>query len=469
MKRTKPLAVAAGLVTAVVLVAGIGAASSPAASRHAAAKSAHQGAAAKVILKIWDIFYFPKQKGAAGAQGRAQLLIDQAFMKKYPNVTVQHVGVPGTDFFTDLRKYVASRSGPDIVTDGGSSFPANNGFSKAMYPMYKLLTKQQKAELGPYLAGEGIGDEAHYSMPNLAGVYAIAYNKALFKQAGIAGPPSTFSQLLDDCTKLNGAGILPMTNGFQGLSSAVPFYYGTSNQVLNPKGLLDWANFKIGWTDPRIMSAVGYIQQMAARSCFGDRAAAASKTDTDGFSAFVGGRGAMVFEGGGVTSSSFSATALPDFGVFAFPKVPTSVYPVGTPDAGYNANWSIMNYTKVCRTAWNWISFYESVPAQRIQWTVAGLLPVNIKTNAKANNGFDQGLLGLAANKNAHHGVGGTISSQEAGLLGQLFPELISGMLSPDQLAGQMQTQRATVPVPPSGGKLPNPPACVDGKNVAGG
>ena len=237
--------------------------------------------------------------------------------------------------------------------------------------------------------------------------------------------------------------------------------------MLDAKGQLDWANFKIGWTDPRIVPALTYIQQMAARGCFGDRAAAATKTDTDGFSEFVGGRGAMVFQGGSVTSSSFSKAELPNFGVFAFPKVPTSVYPGGTPDSGYNGNWSIMNYTKVCRTAWNYIAFFDSAQAQNIQWKVAGLLPVNITTKAKATNGLDGGLLALAANKNGHHGVGGTTSSQEGGLLGQLFPELISGAISPQDLASQLQAQRSTVPVPPPA-KLPNPPACVDGQSVAG-
>ena len=56
-------------------------------------------------------------------------------MKKYPNVVVQHVGVPATSFLPDLRSFVAARSGPDVVADGGSSFPANNGFTKAMVPM----------------------------------------------------------------------------------------------------------------------------------------------------------------------------------------------------------------------------------------------------------------------------------------------------------------------------------------------
>src|SRR5579859_3439341 len=154
------------IVIAAVLSAAIGLlASASAAAPHGLSVNATRSA--KVTLHVWDVFYFPKQAGSAGAVGRAELAIDRAFMKKYPNVIVSHEGVPGNDFFTDIRKFVASRQGPDIITNGGSSFSANQGLTKALYPMYKLITPQMKAELAGYLKGEGIGDEAHYSIPTL--------------------------------------------------------------------------------------------------------------------------------------------------------------------------------------------------------------------------------------------------------------------------------------------------------------
>src|SRR5262245_66264702 len=116
MRSRRVLAIAAGLAVAAGTAAAIGAAASTA--------PAHRSAE-PVTLKVWDVFYFPKQKGAAGAAGKAELMIDQAFMKMYPNVTIEHVGVSGNEFSTDLRKFVASRSGPDVVTDGGGSFPQN--------------------------------------------------------------------------------------------------------------------------------------------------------------------------------------------------------------------------------------------------------------------------------------------------------------------------------------------------------
>lgn len=452
------------VIVAVVALSAVGLGATAAAAPESARVTQQ---ANEVTLKVWDIFYFPKQAGAAGATGRAYLAIDKAFMKKYPNVKVEHVGVPGTNFFTDLRKFVASRSGPDVVTNGGGSFPANAGFTKAMYPMYKLITPRMNRELGPYLKGESIGDEAHYSIPNVAGVYAFVYNKALFKRAGIANPPRTYAQLLASCKKLDAAGITPITNGFTGLAAADMFSFGTTNQVLSQPALVGWARFKLGWTDRRIVAALEYMQQMAEAGCFGDRQTAATRTDTDGFSAFVGGRGAMVFQGGNLTAASFSRKALKNIGVFAFPRLPTSVYPPGTPGAGFNGNWSIMNYTSACQTAWRYIEFFSSPEAQTIQWNVAGLLPVNSRARVRATNGFDRGQLALAANKYGHHGIGATTSAPEATLLGRVFSQLINGSLSADEVADQLQKQRKTVK-PPATGKLPNPPRCVDGADVSG-
>ena len=150
-----------GLALATAVAAGVLIAPAAAQARPADAKAAK----ATVTIKVWDVQYFPKQSGSAGALGRAMQQIDKAFMKKYPNIKVNHVGVPGAQFITRMRTFVASRKGPDVVTNGGGSFPQSSGFSKAMRPMYDLLTKQQKNELSPYLEDEGIGDEPHYSVP----------------------------------------------------------------------------------------------------------------------------------------------------------------------------------------------------------------------------------------------------------------------------------------------------------------
>ena len=41
-----------------------------------------------------------------------------------------------------------------------------------------------------------------YGLPLLFSTPAMFWNRAMFKEAGIAGPPDTFPQLMDDAKKL---------------------------------------------------------------------------------------------------------------------------------------------------------------------------------------------------------------------------------------------------------------------------
>ena len=132
------------------------------------------------------------------------------------------------------------------------------------------------------------------------------------------------------------------------MQSGVRFF---SNSALRA-----WSQRKIGWTDPRFAPGFGYLQTLAAQGCFGDRETAATRRETEGLSAFEGGRGAMVFWNVIDTKELGPAVGgVRNVGTFAFPRVPTSAYPVGTPDSGYNANWSIMNYSKNICAAWKYV------------------------------------------------------------------------------------------------------------------
>ena len=52
-----------------------------------------------------------------------------------------------------------------------------------------------------------------YAVPNDPGTYALFYNKALFRKAGIAAPPKTYKELLAQCAKFKAKGILPLAYG----------------------------------------------------------------------------------------------------------------------------------------------------------------------------------------------------------------------------------------------------------------
>lgn len=451
------LAAVAGAIALTVIGAGAASAGTPHAKARVAAAHTVKKASKKVSIEVWDVQYFPKQSGSAGAFGKAEVKIDQAFEKKYPNIAVKHVGVPGSDFITDMREFVASKSGPDVVTNGGQTFPVTSGFAKAMRPMYDLITPTLKKQLGGYLVEESQGDPAHYAIPNEGNVHAVYYNKGYFHQAGIKTLPTTFTQLLSDCTALKSIGVTPIANGWSGPAGTILWNYGIMSQLFTQPQLTAWANLKLGWTASPFSQGLSDLQQMVSAGCFGDPATAATETDTDGLTAFQGGRGGMLFWNA-IAPSTFTSPA--NIGVFALPKLPQSAYPAGTPDGGYNANWSLMSYSKHCLAAWDYISFNVGPQAQQIMWDVSKTLPVNNAVKLSGGNGIETELLKLATNKYLHTGIGGTMSAAEATLQQQLMPEVISGQLSASQFISQMSTERSTVTLPPGTTTLPKTAAC---------
>jgi multiple sugar transport system substrate-binding protein len=121
--------------------------------------------------------------------------------QKRPNVQVNVVGG-----INDDKIIAALRAGnaPDVV----SSFQSNN--------VGVYCPSGGWVDLGPYLKRDHINvnqfpaGPRYYTqykgtrcaLPLLADTYGLYYNKTLFKQAGIAAPPKTFSELVADAKKL---------------------------------------------------------------------------------------------------------------------------------------------------------------------------------------------------------------------------------------------------------------------------
>src|SRR4051794_17794623 len=123
------------------------------------------------------------------------------YHKLHPNVTVDVTGG-----INDNKIVAAIRAGspPDVV----SSF---NSYNVGVY-----CGTGGWIDLSPFMKKAGISTTdfpaaTNYytqyagkkcALPLLADTYGLYYNKALFKQAGISGPPKTMSELLTDAKKL---------------------------------------------------------------------------------------------------------------------------------------------------------------------------------------------------------------------------------------------------------------------------
>jgi multiple sugar transport system substrate-binding protein len=124
-----------------------------------------------------------------------------AFHKQNPNITVQVRAVPFGNLLSTIRTQGSSANGPtiasiydlwlpELVRDGLSASAPTNVATKVRAGWPKNLVAN--VTKGGAVRG----------FPNEVDLYALNYNKKLFADAGIAGPPKTWAQLVADAKKL---------------------------------------------------------------------------------------------------------------------------------------------------------------------------------------------------------------------------------------------------------------------------
>jgi multiple sugar transport system substrate-binding protein len=138
-----------------------------------------------------------------------------AFHKKNPDITVQIRAVPFANLLSTIRTQGASANGPTIASIYDLWLPelVRDGLSA---PAPANVTSRVRAAWPKNLVANVTKGGAVRGLPNEVDLYALNYNKKLFADAGISGPPKTWAQLTADAKKLtNGSG----TQGFGVITS----------------------------------------------------------------------------------------------------------------------------------------------------------------------------------------------------------------------------------------------------------
>jgi multiple sugar transport system substrate-binding protein len=189
------------LLTILVLVSLFLSACTPAATKTettTATEEAGVQPAEQVTIRIWDF-------GGAEFDWIDSMAIPE-FNKKYPNITVEHLGIPESDYSTKVDTAITANDVPDIAL---------------MSYMYKLWKAGHVLPLDNYMAKDGITPEDFFSiyqswgmldgkayvMPVSAYIWAMVYDKDLFNSAGVdeltAESVITYDQWLEIARKIN--------------------------------------------------------------------------------------------------------------------------------------------------------------------------------------------------------------------------------------------------------------------------
>lgn len=140
-----------------------------------------------------------------------------------PGVTVEVSAMQHEDMLTKLDAAFQSGDAPDVYMERGGGELADHveaGLTKDI----SEAAADTIEKIGGSVAGWQVDDKT-YGLPFSVGVVGFWYNKALFEQAGITEPPTTWAEFQEATDKLKAAGIEPVSVGAGDKWPAAHYWY----------------------------------------------------------------------------------------------------------------------------------------------------------------------------------------------------------------------------------------------------
>lgn len=264
-----------------------------------------------------------------------------AYNKIEPNVTIQVRNVPFGNLLTTITTQAGSSSGPTIMGIYDLWMPqlVQNGVLAAAPDAYT----QDIQGAWPKSVTNGVTvDSKIYGYPNEIDLYMLNYNKALFQDAGISAPPTTWAELESDAQKLtkhDGSGKITQ----QGFGIITSWNSGVVHpwlSLVNSNGgeLLS-SDHKPQLTSPAVQQTADFYHKLIFDDKVTDPAMGEANASTTGpfLDNFANGKTAMII------MANWWESALKDSMKDKFSQVATAPVPVGPSGSGSHSvsySWS---------------------------------------------------------------------------------------------------------------------------------
>ncbi|MEJ2758463.1 MAG: extracellular solute-binding protein [Anaerolineales bacterium] len=144
-----------------------------------------------------------------------QKLADE-YMAAHPNVNIEITVLENEAFKTKLTTVMQSGDPPDIFQSWGGGVMneyANAGLLKDITADLDADGGAWRDTFAPGALGVYSYKDKNYGVPWDMGMIGFWYNKALFAEAGIDAPPTTWTEFIGDVEKLKAADITPIALG----------------------------------------------------------------------------------------------------------------------------------------------------------------------------------------------------------------------------------------------------------------
>lgn len=324
-------------------------------------------------LTVWDWQYTSEKWGAA------LKAIDEAFVALHPQVTIDHVGQPNDTYYQLIQAANSSRSGPDVAMMHAGTFGVLN-YPDSLEPLNPFISSEIRDAIdGWESVGGGFDpDGTIYGVPGSRSGWVFYYNKELFRQAGLDAddPPATWDELTTAAATLKAAGITPFGGGNADGWGNLQYLNILFPGAFSAEESLALANGQIRYTDQKFRDVNQKFLDLVAAGYF-EPGYASTLLWTEGVQQFAAGEQAMIagIASDTVSYNEFNPTiGVDNVGVFyapsisqAEPYIPDSAGPV----------WTITNYANDKALAWEYIEFLTGPEGARLQYEMAGILPIN--------------------------------------------------------------------------------------------
>jgi multiple sugar transport system substrate-binding protein len=377
-------------------------------------------------LVVWDW----KSGDAAAAA-----YVDEAkadFAKKHPDVTVEFVAQPFDQYYTLLGAAIQAGKGPDVMLFNGGGQLRDR--VDALVPLDSYVAEDRDRLAGWDAFSE---DGKVYASPVTLQGHPIYYDKKLYKEAGLDGPPATWSDFVSGCTTImarTGAKCFALGNK-EGIGIQF-FLSGLGSGVLTDQEYTDWIAGKRNWTAPNVKRIFQLWTEVNSAG-LNNEGANSTAMFNDAFALFSSGKAAHVI---GLMSDvghwkDFGEFLDPgDIGVMRAPVITAGATPSMPYDGGIG--YAVAKWTADPDLAADLVRSLTSRDALTAFYADAGAIAADTAIDvSKAGPAVAEIVSGIESGKPALHVA---LSSKTLDLMGRLSQQLLSGSVTVDEALRQL-------------------------------
>ncbi|MBD0844441.1 extracellular solute-binding protein [Streptomyces sp. TRM68416] len=250
----------------------------------------------------------------------------EALAKKFeaqnPKVKVKIVQLENDAYKSKMTALTASGKLPDIFHTWGGGV-LKQQVDAGLVEDLTDRTKDWSDSLLPVTKEPYLIDEKLYGIPFDMGMIGFWYNKALFKKAGIAEPPTTWSGFLDAVGKLKSAGTTPIALAGKEKWPGMYYWAYLAMRTAGAEAVQKASDDK-DFTAPELVQAGEHLQQLVDLQPFQKGFLGATYSGPTGQAAAVGnGKAAMELMGqwAPIVQADVGKGLGDDLGFFPFPEV----------------------------------------------------------------------------------------------------------------------------------------------------